>query len=229
MKRKYSFLFLAFVIALATIFPSGIVLASEPWEKIPHLEPGRTVTIITDSAELVRLSSEIDPSIPDGYELTEVIITNVVFPVNRLNDTGFSARTDSTVEPFWGPKWEIKNYRKDSYQIIYPDNPIRNSLFPGPSTATMTVSEAATSTFSASTGVSLSLVEAKIGHSISQSVTVSDSISVPVPSGKTLQIKAFILYDQWRMDVYKDNKFVGTEFYHYPVGISFKQYLFQSK
>lgn len=167
---------------------------------------------------------------PEGYKLTKVVVRNVVYANNSHKVDTFNNVPGSYIQPYlWGSKWEIRNFRKDSYQITYPNSPIRVSTYEGPANANMTISETASSSFTASTGVDLKLVEAKLGHTISQSVTVSDSFSVPVARGKILKVQAFVLYDQWRMDAYKDNKFVGTEFYHYPVGVSFKQYTFDKK
>lgn len=132
------------------------------------------------------------------------------------------------IQPLWFDNWQIKNFKKDSYRIIYPGSPLRVSYYKGPSTAHMSISDSVSNTFSASSGISVKMVEAKVGYSLSETRTITDSIDINVQAGKTLQIKAYALYDQWRMDVYKNGSYVSEEYFHRTVGVSFEQYIFSS-
>lgn len=193
---------------------------------------------VCDESKVITNKKEIDDiltkdksiQVPEGYKVEKIIIENkFIEDINYdLDNIEGHFNKDISKKPLFFSGYQIKNVRKDNYQIIFPDSPLRVSRYEGPASAKMSISDSVSNSFSSYTGVSLELLESKVGFSASTSRTITDVHSVEVPKNKILEIKAYVLYDQWRLDVYKWNKFIGVEFAHKPVGISFKT-IFYSK
>lgn len=126
---------------------------------------------------------------------------------------------------FWDT-WEIKNFKKDSYKITYPNSPLRVSYYEE-GEGEMSINQSVGVSFTASTGISTSLVEAKLGFSINNSYSITDSQKIDVPKGMRGKITAYTLYEQWRMDIYKNGEYEGEEFIHKPIGVSFTVDIFK--
>ncbi|MCL4441714.1 MAG: hypothetical protein M1609_14320 [Firmicutes bacterium] len=106
---------------------------------------------------------------------------------------------------------------------------IGDSYYPGPCTATMTVSSDVSATWSANVGVSAEVVSAGVGFTVTNRYGVSDSYGVSVPSGQTYEIIAHPVYDNKSYDVMW-HPYIGWESYAgsgnaaKPIGVCFVQY-----
>lgn len=189
-------------------------------------------SVITDKKILDHLTKNGFIEVPDGYKLEKIIITDKNY--SKINEnTEFSKYyyKDSLLNStsLFFLNYKISNFKKDNYQITYPNSPIRVSMYEGPSNSTMEISETISNEVSSNTGISIKMIEAKVGHSATYSRTFRDSYSISVPKGKKIRVKAFALYDQWRMDIYMNNNYIGEEFFHKPTGIKFTQEVFTLK
>lgn len=182
-------------------------------------------------------------------EVTKIVYQQEITDVNKCSDitnehdkTSFEKRIiintinsqlleelnsekNSNIKPTFWDRWEIKNFRKDNYNIIYPNNPLRVSTY-GPGKGRMSINQIVAVGFTASTGISFNMVEARVGFSLKASYGIEDTQEIQVPRGKRGRITAYTLYAQWRMDVYKNGKYVGQEFVHKPIGVSFNVDIF---
>ncbi|PKZ28640.1 hypothetical protein CYJ41_08030 [Campylobacter ureolyticus] len=178
---------------------------------------------ITDVNECTDIVDEYEKNNFEKREIINIIDPNLANETpDRFvlaNETPDHSVGDIQTTMFWD-KWEIRNFKKDNYNIVYPDSPLRVSYY-GPGTGKMSINQSVSVGFTASTGISWNMVEAKVGFSLKGSYGVTDTQEIRVPAGKKGKITAYTLYAQWRMDVYKNGKYVGQEFVHKPIGVSF--------
>lgn len=106
---------------------------------------------------------------------------------------------------------------------------IRSSYYKGPSTATMSISQGISASFSANVSVDSEVVSSGVGFSVTDTFTVTDSYSVNVPSGYTYNIKARPIYLVKNYDIWND-PFIGWDYQlgsgyaMKPVGVCFALY-----
>lgn len=154
--------------------------------------------------------------IPNGYRLVEVVEQdyNVVNPEINIDGKGYVAYSSG---------WEIRNFRVDSYQIYYPEDPVVSDYFDDPANFIETYSATGTATFNFSSGIDVSIAEAKVGFTSSYSETFKKEYQVKADENEIVNVSVFINYKQWRFDAYYNNEFKGTEFIHKPIGLKFVQ------
>ncbi len=106
---------------------------------------------------------------------------------------------------------------------------LRDSYYPGPCSATMTVTSSVAATWSANVGVTASVVSAGVGFSVTSSFEVSDSYGISVPAGKTYEIIAHPVYTNKGFKVMW-HPYIGYESVAgsgnaaKPIGVCFAQY-----
>ena len=203
------------VLGLAVLICTTLNLNAAESKETKIVE-NKTITDVNECTDIV------DEYEKNNFEKREII--NIIDP-NLANETPDHSVGDIQTTMFWD-KWEIRNFKKDNYNIVYPNSPLRVSYY-GPGTGKMSINQSVSVDFTASTGISWNMVEAKVGFSLKSSYSVTDTQEIRVPAGKKGKITAYTLYDQWRMDVYKNGKYVGQEFVHKPIGVSFHVDIFK--
>ncbi|WP_369802241.1 DUF6426 family protein, partial [Geobacillus sp. B4113_201601] len=106
---------------------------------------------------------------------------------------------------------------------------IRQSTFKGPSTATMSVKQGVSATWSSNTNISAETVSATLGFNVTKSYEVTDTYQIRVPAGKTYTIIARPYYKVYNFDVWYDpligwDSKVGYGYAAKPVGVCFYYY-----
>lgn len=103
--------------------------------------------------------------------------------------------------------------------------PIRNSYFRPPG-GSMTVSESSQASYGGNTSLSAEVISASVNFNVTDTFTVSDTQNIQVPSGKTANVKAHLMYDSWNFDVYQKGVFsdsrVGYGNADKPSGVCFR-------
>lgn len=177
---------------------------------------GNKVVEITDPNILKELESSFPDA--DGKHLIGVTIA-------YTNTESTYSENDSLVG-IQAVGYYLKNIKSGEVCGL---NVIRQSTYKGPATATMTIKESISATWSSNTGISASTVSASLGFSVTKSFTVSDSYKVSVPKGKTYTIVARPIYMAYNFDVWyspligKDYK-AGTGSALKPIGVCFYHY-----
>lgn len=131
---------------------------------------------------------------------------------------------ESNVQPyFFKREYYIK---KDTIETTYETgNLIRRSEYQGPSTATMSVTESFSATFSFNFEIGIDELNAALGYNRTSTFSVTDSYTVNVPNGYTYAIECYVnnekkTFEIWDEDLIWDNK-VGDYYSIRPVGYVF--------
>lgn len=105
---------------------------------------------------------------------------------------------------------------------------IRKSTYYGPCTASMTITESISASFSFDFEVSSSELKAKLGYSMTSTFSISDSYSIDVSNGSNMTIECYIIneistFEVWEDDIWFDD-YVGEYSSAKPIGCAFVRY-----
>ena len=193
-------------------------LAEAEESKVIKSQNGNKVVEITDPEVL----KELEDSIPeqDGKKLVGVSVA-----YTETKNLSLS-KNNSVVTPQLATGYYLKNIHTGEACGV---SIIRQSTFKGPSTATLTVKENVSATWSSNTNISASTVSAGLGFSVTSSYEVSDTYQIKVPSGKTYTIVARPYYQTYNFDVWYD-PIIGSDYKagygnaSKPIGVCFYYY-----
>ena len=151
--------------------------------------------------------------IVDAENVLEIYISNNATTIEESN-----------VQPYFFKRdYYIK---EDTIETTYETGKlIRRSEYQGPATATMSVTETFSATFSFDFEVGIDELNTKLGYSTTSTFSVTDSYTVPVPDGKTYALECYVnnekkTFEIWDKDLIFDNK-VGVYYSIRPVGYVF--------
>lgn len=186
--------------------------------KVITSKNGTNVLEITDPKVLEKLESSVPR--PEGKKLVGVAIAySQSHNPSLLNDG-----------PVLTPQALTGYYLKNiTSSVACGADTIRQSTYKGPATATMTVTERLSATWSTNTGISASVVSAELGFEVTEEHEVSDSYQIQVPSGKTYTIVARPFFRTYNFEVWYDPLFgddykAGSGYALKPVGVCFYLY-----
>jgi hypothetical protein len=170
------------------------------------------VETITDEAILAEIveTEGIDETASGQLTSREVIS---ILPTELANDI---MQSQSNTEPPPGPApITIENVTLMGHMYYFSDEytPYRAD---GPGTFQISVSSTGTSSWNYSGTLTIkSMVEAKVGYTVSQSRTVSATYTATVADGKYALIKVYNYYSMHSFDLYRGN-LIGTYHTWYP-------------
>lgn len=193
-------------LALATVMVMGMSVTAFAAENTDS-----TKTSVTDRAEIEKLAAELGLS-ENPEDIVEIIISDTYTEI---------------AEP--APAGDFLNPEEYIFTQTYHNANKRGALlrssdysYPGGS---MTVSETVSTTFTTETGISDKVISAKVGFSVTSSITVSDTQQVTVPAGQKRTCKAYVKLDYYEYDVIGDDIWfdddLGTVTVSRPVGVIF--------
>lgn len=193
----------------------GVCLATTPMMEVAEVQGYNVSSEVPYSETLVGEDAKeyaTEMGISDVENVVEIYISNDVLV------------EDVDVYPYYfGNDYYIKD---GTIVTTYERGElIRRSEYEGPSTATMTVSETYSATFSFEFEVGVEELKAKLGYSTSTTFSVSDSYSVNVPSGYTYAIECYTNMERKSFEIWEDDLFfddyVGDFYSLKPVGCVF--------
>lgn len=208
--RKKTWLLLSLVVLL--IMPIQTIFAKEKTNE----------RVITDPIEIKKIAEDRNLEIPEGYHIEEIKYTDVYFP--DYNYTRY--KNEENIQPYWFDSWKLKNVKKQSGDVYFPDSPLVSDWAYGPANFKHVYEESVTASFSSSTGVKASVVEAAVGFEVSGSKEFSREYTVEIPRGKKVNIKVYGMYEKYTFDVYKNDKYEGNGKAFKPIGLKFEQFIY---
>ncbi|KJE28272.1 hypothetical protein LG52_1913 [Geobacillus kaustophilus] len=135
---------------------------------------GNKVVEITELEFLKRLETSVPG--PKGKKLVGVSIAYTQAQESSL------LGDRSAVTPQLGTGYYLKNITTSE---ACGTEIIRQSTFKGPSTATMSIKQGVSATWSSNTNISAETVSAALGFNVTKSYEVTDTYQIQVPAGKT--------------------------------------------
>ncbi len=181
-------------------------------------QSGNKVVEITDLEFLKRLETSVPG--PKGKKLVGVSIAYTQAQESSLPGDR------PVVTPQLGTGYYLKNITTSEARGT---EIIRQSTFKGPSTATMSIKQGVSATWSSNTNISAETVSAALGFNVTKSYEVTDTYQIQVPAGKTYTIIARPYYKVYNFEVWYDpligwDSKVGYGYAAKPVGVCFYYY-----
>lgn len=147
------------------------------------------------------------PSTHASAASPERLVKTVFFPASEttryIGGGNFDRAGSSAIDGdpgcnTWDDCWDVRNIRADGNPWHY-----LRSNYGGPGgTLTMTVSEAYQNGYTAKFGLSASFFSAEFGFNVTRTLTVTDSYSYRIPAGKCARIKAYMVYQDYKGDIW---------------------------
>lgn len=193
-------------LALAIVMLMGMSITSFAAENTESAQVS-----VTDRAEIEKLAAELGLS-ENPEDIVEIIISDTCTEI---------------AEPV--PAADFLNPEEYVFTQTYHNANKRGALlrsstyaYPGGS---MTVSETVSTTYTTEAGISAKVISAKVGFSVTSSISVSDTQQITVPVGQRRTCNAYVKLDYYEYHVTGDDIWfdddLGTVTVSRPIGVIF--------
>lgn len=179
-----------------------------------------TQNSITNPELLNKIILEDNLEVPEGYELVEVITTTVENVPSDSNNIEFN-NTEEDLQKLFA-KWTLKNITSKEEQ----GKLITSDYYDGPSNFTHSYEETVSCSYSTKSGISVKALSAELGFSVTGTEKVGRTYNVNVDKGKKVNLKVYVNNKKYSFSVYKNDDYKGSGTATKPIGLIFKQYVF---
>ncbi len=199
----------------------------------------RFTSVLLATALILGMSTSVFAAEPAPNDLGTTSITNPKEIAIAAEELGLIENPDDIVEIIISDSCYESGIASPQADFLNPEeyvftltshNPskrgrlLRSSDYAAPGDS-MTVSETVSTTFTSETGISSKVVSAKVGFSVTSSVTVSDTQQISVPAGQKRTCNAYVKLDYYVYhvignDIWFDDD-LGTVTVSRPVGVIF--------
>lgn len=219
---------LSLVIASTLLFSKNIYANSNKitennYQENIYYDDGLKITenSIKDPNLLNEIIINDNVEIPEGYKLVEVITTTVEISPDISNNID-NSDIEQENSPSLFDKWTLKNKTSEEVQ----GKLITSDWFDGPSSFTHSYEETVSASFSTNAGISAKALSAELGFSVTASTKLTKTYNVNIAKGKKVNLKVYVNNKKYSYSVYKGDKYKGTGTATEPIGLVFKQYVY---